>query len=145
GSIDISVKNKFNDDELNMTVTGHINHDEVYNYIDVMDIAVMPDICSYASPMKVIEYMALSKPVIGANVPGTAELISKETGILITPNSSEELKDALKILINNSELRMSLGNNAKKFILDGKYTWKNNAKRVIEIYEELKSKNNSNK
>lgn len=48
-------------------ITGRVPYAEIQNYVNLFDIAVSPKSTFYASPMKIIEYMALEKAVV---VPG---------------------------------------------------------------------------
>ena len=68
-------------------------------------------------PNALMEAMAAGVPVVATNCPcgGPRELIhSKNEGILIRVNDSKELADKLRELIENRELRLKLGENAKK-------------------------------
>ncbi len=47
--------------------TGAVPHQEVYDYIDAMDITVMADSNWYGSPVKIFEYGAMKKALIAPN------------------------------------------------------------------------------
>ncbi|KPA54190.1 glycosyl hydrolase family 1 [Photobacterium leiognathi subsp. mandapamensis] len=58
-------------------------------------------------------------PSIGSDVEGIPEVIKhNETGLIFESNNVVDLKNKLFELINNHELRISLGKNAKKYCLE---------------------------
>lgn len=57
-----------------------------------------------------IEASACNKPVIGTEIPGLCDSIRDgETGILVKPNNTKELSEAMLTLIDNTTLRKELG------------------------------------
>lgn len=63
-----------------------------------------------ASPLKLFEYLACGKPVIVSEMPGQVELVSHlECGLIIPPGDAEALCEAAKKLMNEPELRESMG------------------------------------
>lgn len=59
-----------------------------------------------------------------------------KTGILIHPNNPVILADKICELIENEELRTSLGNNAKKIALE-RYSIESHVRQIEEIYEKV--------
>lgn len=65
----------------------------------------------------ILEYMALGKPTIATKCGGTPEIVSHmKTGILIPDNSAKTLVEKLTYLLENLEVRESMGNMAKTTI-----------------------------
>jgi len=65
----------------------------------------------------VMEFMALSKPIIVSGVGGTKEIIENDiNGIHIAAKSPTLLCKKIEDLLSNVELRKTLGNNARKTI-----------------------------
>ena len=63
----------------------------------------------------VIEAAAMGLPTIGTNIYGlTDAVLDGETGLLIEPKNIAQLTTAMKTLIDNTPLRMQLGENAKQ-------------------------------
>ncbi|MDP2924115.1 MAG: glycosyltransferase family 4 protein [Candidatus Omnitrophota bacterium] len=115
-----------------------LEHSKIPSLISLMDICIIPDHCSYTSPMKLFEYMAMAKPCIVAGTPAIREIIIHgENGYIIKSGDATELKEAIVLLANNKELRDRLGNNARRTILERGYTWENNAKKIIRIYNDV--------
>ena len=68
---------------------------EVASWLAAANIFCLP---SYAEgcPNSVIEALACGRPVVATNVGGIPELVNSESGILVAPQDSEALADALK-------------------------------------------------
>ena len=80
---------------------------ELYN---MFDIFVLPSIKPDSLPTVVLEAMACSKPVVGYNNGGIAEMVVDEkSGHLVKPNSPQELSNAISLLLDNSEKREQFG------------------------------------
>ncbi|MHA1386530.1 MAG: glycosyltransferase, partial [Candidatus Helarchaeota archaeon] len=83
------------------------------------------------------EAMSLGKPVISSNVGGQAEAIEDgKTGLLVPPNNVNKLADAILKLINNEELRTSLGLEGEK-IVKNKFNLDISVKKHIELYKKV--------
>ena len=55
--------------------TGPLPHAEVPAYLDLIDIAVQPAANEYCCPMKILEYMALAKPIVAPRQENIQELL----------------------------------------------------------------------
>src|SRR6185369_16003209 len=67
-------------------------------------------------------------------VPGL--LVDCETALLVEPGNVEELRRAIVRLIDNGEMRRSLGVKARE-VAEKEYTWTHNAQRVLDAYKSL--------
>lgn len=90
--------------------------------IQACDVGLVPlrDIQLFrgAIPSKIFEYLILRKPVL-LGVDGEAkELFINEgnCGLFYTPQSEQELTEAILKLKNNRELAMQLGNNGERYV-----------------------------
>lgn len=64
-----------------------------------------------------LEYMAVSKPVLGTRGGGTDELIRDgENGFLLTPGNAAELADKLQYLMDHPEKSSEMGQNGRRLI-----------------------------
>lgn len=88
-------------------LVGFINNPQLY--------AAAYDVCVLASydegfPIALVEYMAAGKAIITTNAGGITEIVqSGYNGLLFTPGDVEALYQDMLILIENKELRDSLG------------------------------------
>lgn len=124
-----------------VTFTGNVPYDDIPRYIAAMDIAVAPYIPSenfYYSPIKIFEYMAMGKPVVGGRIGQVEEVITDgETGVLFEPGNIAALHAALAQLVSDSPLCRRLGENARAWV-ETERTWDNNARQVVQIVESIK-------
>ena len=80
---------------------------ELYN---MFDIFVLPSIKPDSLPTVVLEAMACSKPVVGYNNGGIAEIVvDDKSGFLVKPNRPQELSNAIYLLLDSSEKREKFG------------------------------------
>ena len=79
---------------------------------------------------------AFGKPVVATDVCGLNEIIENNiTGLLVPPNNSELLAEAIIKLLKNEKLRHEFGNNILKKASD--LSWNNIAEKHIEVYEQV--------
>ncbi|MFH1414971.1 MAG: glycosyltransferase family 4 protein [Elusimicrobiota bacterium] len=120
--------------------TGKVDHEELPGHIAAFDVAVMPDSNEYGSPMKIYEYMAMAKPVVAPRLGPLEEGInSGEHGLLFDRGDITGLTGALVMLLKNDELRMRMGRAGRENIIS-EHNWKNNACKIIELYNRVKGK-----
>jgi colanic acid/amylovoran biosynthesis glycosyltransferase len=92
-------------------IEGQISHDELMKlYEDKrVDCVILPSITTENGekegiPVSLMEAMSYKIPVISTNTGGIPELLANDAGIIVEQKSSEQLKDAIKLLINNQSL-----------------------------------------
>ena len=60
-----------------------------------------------------IEALACGKPVIGSDVGGIREIITEDVGLLIDPNDSKDLANAIDRILGDEELMERFKSNAR--------------------------------
>lgn len=79
------------------------------------DIFVQPSLLDN-QPLSVIEAQLAGLPVIVSDTGGLPEMVShKQTGLIYPVGDIDSLGDQLKVLLENDELRLRLGSNAKQW------------------------------
>lgn len=117
---------------------GVVERDKIADYVSAFDIALQPDVVEYASPLKLFEYMALSKAILAPNRKNILEiLVDNENALLFNPEEEGSFSMQLERLCFSKKLRDSLGSMARKTIDDKKLFWDENAKKVESIFLKL--------
>jgi len=119
----------------NVMWKGFLPHSDVPKYLQAADVLLMlftwevPTI-KFCSPLKIFEYMAAGRPIVGEAYPTITEVVKhNQTAYLAKPDDFEDLCENLKIALNDDGTsQMGEIARAKAFEL---YTWENRAKRII--------------
>lgn len=102
---------------------------------DRHDIFVQPSLFE-SIPTSLIELGLLGKPVVATKVGGVAELINKNTGILVQSGSTDRLARAIVRLLSSSQLQENLAANLKKSVAD-KYGLSRAVDSIIGVYRSV--------
>lgn len=122
-----------------VTITGIVARDDVACHIAAFDIALQPAVQPYASPLKLLEYMALGRPIVAPAMPNIEELLSHErTALLFDPKRDGAFRAALERLCRDAALRRRLGAAARDAIDAQGLTWEHNARRVTALFDALR-------
>ena len=113
--------------------SGGLDHHEIPAHIAAMDIAVLPSIPVYASPMKLFEYMAMGKAVLVPDQPNLREVVvAGQNGMFIPPTDPHGFARAVTDLAMDAALQQRISHGAIETIQQGKYFWTENARRVLQ-------------
>jgi glycosyltransferase involved in cell wall biosynthesis len=120
-----------------------VPHHEIPALIAESDICVAPlglndrNVTQGACPIKVLEYMASSRPLIASNMPIVRELVREDVdGLLFSPNDPEDLARKALMLLNDVALSQRLAESATERALT-KFTWHESQKKLVKVYEKL--------
>lgn len=87
---------------------------DAYRYLKAFDVFVLPSL-KEGLPYVLLEAGAAAVPVVATAVGGVPDIIGNEaTGLLVPPNNTECLLDALLTLLRKKETRERLGHALKK-------------------------------
>ena len=118
--------------------TGVIHRDQVPAHVAAFDVALQPAVTSYASPLKLMEYLVLGKAIIAPSTPNLRETLTHESNALLFDESAPgSLEQALTRLCADADLRARLALGAAQTIDRLDLTWVGNARRVVALVEEL--------
>jgi glycosyltransferase involved in cell wall biosynthesis len=112
------------------------SRDDVADVIQIFDLAVL---CSRteALPMVILEYMALSKPVITTEVGGARELVDDEkTGLVIPPANAQALAGALLDLLGAPTLARQMGEKGRAKV-ESSFSIASTVEKTERLFEEL--------
>jgi len=118
-------------------------HHEIPALIAESDICVAPlglndrNVTQGACPIKVLEYMASSRPLIASNMPIVRELVREDVdALLFSPSDPEDLARQVLTLLDDFELAQRLAASASERALT-KFTWHESQKKLVKVYEKL--------
>ncbi|WP_176555808.1 glycosyltransferase [Virgibacillus ndiopensis] len=88
---------------------------------------------SEGQPASILEAMSSCLPVLVSNNQGNRSIVShRETGFIYT--TSNQFLDYAEQILNNIELRQTIGENAKQYIAEN-HSSEKEAKQLIQIYQ----------
>lgn len=117
-----------------LTVTGIVPREKVADYIRCFDVALQPHVVAYASPLKMLEYMALARAIVAPATDNIRELLRhEESALLVAPDDRAAYAAAVARLAHNSALRARLGAAARATVLARELTWRHNARTVVDL------------
>jgi glycosyltransferase involved in cell wall biosynthesis len=116
-----------------------VHYDEMPIYYQMCDLFIIPRPSTISAetvtPLKLLEVMAMEKPVLGSDVGGIAEVIKHgENGYLYEKGNMESFKKTLLGVLDADNTQ--IGKNARKTVIED-YTWDKSAKILQKVYEEL--------
>lgn len=118
---------------------GWVSREDIPNYLANSDIGIGPlnltEVTANALPIKVLEYMAASLPIIAKT--GTLPesiLINNKNGFLI--KDAKDLAEKLEILLSDSDLQRKMGKESFKMVK--KFDWTNITSLILEQYDKIK-------
>lgn len=121
-----------------ITVTGVVQREAVAAHVAAFDIALQPAVVAYASPLKLIEYMALGRAILAPDRANIREILTDGAdALLVSPDDEPALHRALLRLASDAFLREKLGRGARATLERRNLTWAGNAARVERIAEGL--------
>ena len=109
---EINLKAKISEYKLDDRVIIIPFQENIWQFWDSIDIAVVPSTEPEPFGMVAIEAMISKKPVVAANHGGLTEtVINNHNGLLFEPNNAKALAEALEVLINDESKRKLFGEN----------------------------------
>lgn len=110
-----------------------IKHEKIPAFLNACDIFVLPTLsegCCNAT----IEAMACGLPIVSSDLPFNYDVLNETNSVLIDPTSVDEIRDAIKQIKNDSDLRQRLSRGALETA--EKLTIEARANRIIKFIEE---------
>lgn len=116
-----------------------VPYQEMPAYYQMCDVFVIPRPSTISAetltPLKLLEVMAMEKPVLGSNVGGIAEVIKHgENGYLFEKGNLGSFKETLSEALDTDNRQ--IGKNARKTVIDS-YSWDKSAKILQKVYQDL--------
>jgi len=143
-----------------VTLTGLVEQERAPAFLAACDILLSPHVPNadgsrfFGSPTKLFEYMAMERAIVASDLDQIGEVLSPgmriEPGqpdrgafdaadalaVLVTPGDRSDLIRGVSALVEQPELRMRLGQNARRRVLE-RYTWAHNVSELLTRLREL--------
>jgi len=115
-----------------ITIPGWVGQEERNALLAKVDVFVLPSYNEGLS-LAMLEAMGWGLPIIVTPVGGVSEVVTQgESGLLVNPGDIEQLSEAMKSLIENESLRLSLGAKARTRVVP--FDINNYWVSVLEVY-----------
>jgi glycosyltransferase involved in cell wall biosynthesis len=120
-----------------ITFSGEVHRKDIPRYIGASDICVLYGSNPFGSPIALFEYMIMGKAVVVPGYEPIAAIVAhNQNGKLFVPDNLSQFVSEVIHLVQSSDERRKLGQNAREKILRS-HLWKNNAQAVLEIYARI--------
>jgi glycosyltransferase involved in cell wall biosynthesis len=127
----------------NVLLPGYISNQKLPVYQAAADILLMPsskkvagssggNIANVASPMKLFEYMASGKAILCSDLPVLHEVLNTNNAVFYPPDDLSALTGAFSRLLQDSQLRKNLGDQAHNDVL--KYSWDERMQTILSYF-----------
>ncbi len=115
------------------------NRNDIPDLLRKIDIFVLPSLGEGVSNT-ILEAMSTSLPIVASEVGGNVELVNNGVnGFLFHDDDQESLCGALKLLIDEPNLRRKMGKESLNSVLDS-FQWDITVSKYMQNYDELLSK-----
>ncbi len=117
-----------------VVITGRVPHEAMRDHVAAMDIAVVADErTGIASPMKLVEYMAMARAVVAPRLDNIRDLVDDDVdGLLFAQGDAAALGAVFRRLAGDSALRERLGRAARRKV-ETTRNWRQNAIGVLGL------------
>ncbi len=118
----------------NFKLAGFVSDAELPAYYDAADIFVLPSKSGEGLPLVALEAMSSGLPVIATDVGGISEVMLKNCGKLTSADNPQQMADAI---VEYSKKSLPGIKSAVRSVAERAFSWEENVKGLVEIYEEL--------
>jgi glycosyltransferase involved in cell wall biosynthesis len=113
--------------------------EDLVRYLTVADIGLSPDpqngLNEFCTMIKTMDYMAMGKPVVAFDLTET-RVSAQGAALYATPNNLQDFADKIEILLDNEDLRRTMGAIGRARIVD-ELQWEHHKKYLLRAYEAL--------
>ena len=132
---------------LNVSLLGHLPQSELVPYLYAADILILPtskswNLAEVTSPLKLFEYMAVSKPIVASALPNIMTVLrDRENAVLADPENPISFQKAIVNLFENPHLATTIAERAFQDVQN--FTWDIRANNIWKFalarFQELKN------
>lgn len=112
---------------------GQLGHSELAGLLKQATLFVMPTVVRESFGVAAVEALASGVPVVASRIGAIPDVVADgETGLLFEPGDAEDLADKIGVLLQNSEMRSSMGAKGREHVL-AHYDWRECVKTMDEV------------
>jgi len=119
--------------------TGYVSDEDLVRYLSTADICLDPNpsnpLNDVSTWIKVMEYMAMGKPIISFDLKET-RYSAQEAAVFVPPNDIVEFANAIKYLLENPDIRIQKGKYGK-IRVNEELMWPIVSKNLLNAYSKL--------
>ena len=123
----------------NVEFLGFVPDEAIVEFYNRCSLFVLPSISAGQETfgMVLLEAMACGRPIVSTEIVGVAEDVTEyDAGIIVECGNDRELGDAILYLLQNNDRAAQMGAAGRRLV-EEKYSWRDMAKKVEEIYGDL--------
>jgi glycosyltransferase involved in cell wall biosynthesis len=121
-------------------ITGFLPREEAISYIERADVCVSPfyptPILNSTSPTKLVEYMAMGKPVVANDHPEQRQIIEESRAGLCVPYDEQEFASAIIKILEDKATAREMGERGRRYV-ESERSYDRIAEDVERQYYEL--------
>jgi glycogen synthase len=122
-----------------VSVTGFLPDDELLEWYDRADIAVVPSLLYESFSITCAQAMAHGVPVVATAIGGIPETLEfGKCGVIVQPGSVEELANGILLLLKDKKLRLRMGKAGRERTI-AHFSSEVVARRIVHLYEQALS------
>lgn len=114
--------------------TGLVEREEMPYWLDQIDIALQSAVTPWASPLKMIEYLAKGLAIVAPESNNIKELLNDKNSLLFQENNFSDMLTQIDALIKDPLLRSNISLGALGSIDEQQLKWSENAKKIIDFF-----------
>lgn len=121
--------------EDHVTLTGY--REDIPELLGLLDIFTLPTFTHEGLPRCILEAMSMGLPVVATDIRGCREaVVHGKTGLIVPPQNSVNLLEALGTLLSDSDLRQVYGKAGRQRV-EAEYDERLVFQRLAECYQQL--------
>jgi glycosyltransferase involved in cell wall biosynthesis len=118
-----------------VTFTGRIPFSDAPYYLAACDIAVAPKMSTSEGSGKLLNYMAMARPIVAYDTPVNREYLD-DLGVYAPPGDVGAFTDALAGLSRDPGCRTELGARLRRRVIEH-FSWAAAAEKILNIYRSI--------
>ena len=121
--------------EEHVRFTGHVPHEAIPHMISEADVGVVSMLTDLMLPTKLLEYVAMTKPVVVTAQPTMKEYFDDDSALFYKPDDEHDLARCILELYSQPSKARSMA--LRALALYEKYRWQNTKHEYLGVYDDL--------